>query len=115
MGTDDSFSGHRLQLCMLPNRLWVTEVSKPVMILAKNSVCSVAKRDEKKKDFSEMKLIKEEGCRVSKKKTKLKLPCNKKGIRCDLKYIHKKLSMNLQLRSNNDKYSEAVKKRKNTA
>ena len=53
--TDCSFLGHRLQLCMLPNILWVTEVSKPVIILMKNLVCSVAKIDEKK-DLNEMKL-----------------------------------------------------------
>ena len=59
-----------------------------------------------------MKLIKEQGRQISKKKKELKLPCNKKGIKCDLKYTHKKPSMNLQLRSNNEKFSEAVKKRK---
>ena len=50
-----------------------------------------------------MKLKKEQGWRISKKRNKLKSPCNKKGMRCDLKYIHKKLSMSLQLRSDNEK------------
>ena len=70
---------------MLPNRLWVTEVSKLVMILAKNSVCSVVKKDENK-DLNKMKLI-----RISKNKTKLKLPCNKRGIKCDLNIYTKSL------------------------
>ena len=56
-----------------------------------------------------MKQKKEQGWRSSKKRGKLKLPCNKKGIKRDLKYIYKELSMNLQLRSDN----EAVTKRKN--
>ena len=56
-----------------------------------------------------MKQKKEQGWRSSKKRGKLKLPCNKKGIKRDLKYIYKELSMNLQMRSDN----EAVMKRKN--
>lgn len=110
MGTDGSFFTHRLQLCVLPNILWVTELSKPAIILAKNSVCIVA---EKKKDFKEIKRKKEQGWRICKKRGKLKLPCDKNGIKCDLMYIHKELSMNLQLRSDHEKYSEAVTKRKN--
>ena len=39
---------------MLPNRLWVAEVSELFVIVAKNSVCIVAKKDEKK-DFKQMK------------------------------------------------------------
>ena len=45
---------------------------------------------------------KEQGGRISKKRGKAKLPCNKKCTKCDLKYIHKELSMNLQLRSDNE-------------
>ena len=50
-----------------------------------------------------MKLKREQGWRISKKRNKLKSPCNKKGMKWDLKYIHKKPSMNLQLRSDNEK------------
>lgn len=71
-----SFLGHRLQLCMLPSRLWVTEVSKPVMIWTKSSVCSVAKKDEKK-DFKEMKWEKEQGRRIS-QKHKIKITMQQK-------------------------------------
>ena len=51
-----------------------------------------------------MKLKKEQGLKISKKRKKVKSLCNKKGMKCDLKYIYKKLSMNLQLRSDNEKY-----------
>ena len=78
---------------MFLNRFWVTEVSKLVMIWAK--IQSAVWRKMMKK-------------RISRK-------CNKKGIKCELKYVQKKLNMNLQLRSNNGKYSEAVKKTKSTA
>ena len=47
---------------------------------------SLAKKDEKK-DFKEMKLKKEQGWRISKKRKKVKSLCNKKGMKCDLKYI----------------------------
>ena len=57
---------------MLLNRLWVAEISELFMIVAKNSVCSVAKKDEKK-DFKEMKQKKEQGRRISKKKTEMKI------------------------------------------
>ena len=57
---------------MLLNRLWVAEISELFMIVAKNSVCSVAKKDEKK-DFKEMKQKKEQGGRISKKKTEMKI------------------------------------------
>ena len=48
----------------------------------------------------------EKGIRVKnfQKEKKVKSQCNKKGMKCDLKYIYKKLSMNLQLRSDNEKY-----------
>ena len=36
------------------------------------------------------------------KEKKRKLPWNKNGIKYDLKYIHKKLSMNLQFRGENE-------------
>ena len=49
---------------MLLNRLWVAEISELFMIVAKNSVSSVAKKDEKK-DFKEMKQKKEQGRRIS--------------------------------------------------
>ena len=71
MGTGGSLLGDRLLLCMLPNILWVTEVSKPVMILLKNLVCSVARKDEKR-DFKEMKLKKEKSEEFPKREKKLK-------------------------------------------
>ena len=49
-----------------------------------------------------MKQKKEQGWRIFKKKKKRKLPWNKNGIKYDLKYIHKKLSMNLQFRGENE-------------
>ena len=68
----------------------------------------MAKKDEKK-DFKQMKKKKERGRIISKKKKKKwKLACNEKGIKFDLKYIHKKLSMNLLLRGENEKYPEVV-------
>ena len=71
MGTGGSLLGDRLLLCMLPNILWATEVSKPVMILMKNLICSVARKDEKG-DFKEMKLKKEKSEEFPKREKKSK-------------------------------------------
>ena len=86
---------------------WVAEVSELFVIVAKNSVCSVAKKDEKKisNKWNEKRNDEEE---FPKRKKKWKLACNKKGIKFDFKYIHKKLSMNLLLRGENEKYPEVV-------
>ena len=45
----------------------------------------------------------------------MKITMQQKGIKRDLKYIYQKLSMKLQLRSENKEYSDAVTKRKDTA
>ena len=37
-----------------------------------------------------------------KREEKQNYHCNKKCTKCDLKYIHKELSMNMQLRSDNE-------------
>ena len=75
MGTGGSLLGDRLLLCMLPNILWATEVSKPVMILMKNLVCSVVRKD-KKKDFKEIKLKKEKSEEFPKREKNRKLGIN---------------------------------------
>ena len=49
------------------------------------------------------------------KRKKMKITMQQKGIKRDLKYIYQKLSMKLQLRSENKEYSDAVTKRKDTA
>lgn len=80
--------------------MYVTqEVAKPVMILSRNFCCSVAKKVEKDIPNETKK-----GTRVKnfQKEKKRKLPWNKNGIKYDLKYIHKKLSMNLQFRGENE-------------
>ena len=77
MGTDGSFLCHRWQLWVLLNRLWVAEISELFMIVAKNSVCSVAKKDFKK-DFKEMKKKRNKGEEFPKRKQKWKFACNKR-------------------------------------
>ena len=84
------------------------------MILTKNSVCIVAKKDEKNKRFQRNETKKGTRVRNFQKEKKLKSSSNKKGMKWDLKYMHKKFTMNLQLRSDNEKFSEAISKRKNT-